>query len=193
MSAPISLRKDEPAPLQDTSVVLRINWALASHVKGKWGRKPVLDLDASAVGLDASNDVIAFCFHGFTNAAQGSVRHFGDVKAKGSEDWANEAIGVDLPGVPSDITTIVFVLNSYKKANFADLGEAYAEVLIDDRVVARASLSLLSSYNAYTVVKFCRAADGWSMTSLNTGSQISSNQDAVKLFAQQVLSGNNPR
>lgn len=187
MTAPISLKKGEPTELTNTDVVFRINWALASHVKGKFGRKPSLDLDASAAGLDSNNDVIAFCFHGFKDAAQGTMHHYGDTKAKGGGDWANEAIGVKLPQLPADITSVVFVLNSYGKADFGNLGEAFAEVLVGENVVARASLSLISGSNAYAVVSFARTGDGWSMTSLNHGNRIGHDQDAVKKFAQDAM------
>eukprot|EP01120_Amphizonella_sp_Union-15-10_P009501 TRINITY_DN360_c0_g1_i1.p1 TRINITY_DN360_c0_g1~~TRINITY_DN360_c0_g1_i1.p1 ORF type:complete len:615 (+),score=159.05 TRINITY_DN360_c0_g1_i1:50-1894(+) len=111
-------------PGQSTSVVgpkvvVGLGWDLIGH--------KAVDLDASVVGFDKEFkkvDVVSFRhLKGFG----GAVVHSGDNRT-GVGVGDDEEISVNMPKVPSSVTTLVFVVNSFHGVPFSQIQSAYIRV-----------------------------------------------------------------
>ncbi len=93
------------------------------------------DLDAFAIGVKADRNVREasdFVYFGNLSGVAGSVVHQGD-NLTGDGDGDDEQIKVDLPNIPAEIETVVFVVNiheaSERNQSFGDVRNAYIRVL----------------------------------------------------------------
>jgi len=117
----ISLKKENGSDL--SSFCIGANWG-AIDGKGFFGgaKKVSVDLDLSLGLFDANkqlNDVIYF---GKLEAP--GIRHSGDDMSgdmDGDDGLDNEVVVINLSQIPSSVEQVVFVLNSYKKQDFATI------------------------------------------------------------------------
>jgi len=117
----ISLRKDDGSNLKNFCV--GANWG-AIESKGFFGGKKIIpvDLDLSLGLYDENNNLVEKVYFG--NKRAPGIIHSGDDltgDTNGDDGLDNEIIQVNLNEVPSNISQIVFVLNSFKKQDFADI------------------------------------------------------------------------
>jgi tellurium resistance protein TerZ len=115
----ISLKKEDNTPLVNFCV--GANWGVIEK-KGFFGIKKVavdLDLSAILIGNREFKDVV---YYG--NLKAQGVEHSGDDLVgdiDGDDGLDNEVIEVNLNKLDPDIDQIFFVLNSYKKQDFATI------------------------------------------------------------------------
>jgi tellurium resistance protein TerZ len=115
----ISLKKEDNTPLVNFCV--GANWGVIEK-KGFFGTKKVavdLDLSAILIGNREFKDVV---YYG--NLKAQGVEHSGDDLVgdiDGDDGLDNEVIEVNLNKLDPDIDQIFFVLNSYKKQDFATI------------------------------------------------------------------------
>lgn len=165
----VNLRKDGGVAL--TMVRMGLGW---DPVKkgGLFGSRSVdIDLDASAI-LFADNQIVDVCYYGQLKSKDGSIQHTGD-NLTGDGDGDDEVINVDLTRIPPYVTTILFIVTSYKGHTFAQVQNAFCR-LIDattNSELARYTLHGGMPYTGMVMAKVFRGADGWKLEAIGEGIQ----------------------
>jgi tellurium resistance protein TerZ len=164
----VSLSKRDGGSL--TRVRMGLGWD-AVKKKGFFGggKAQSIDLDASALLLDASGNLVDQVWFRQLRSSDGSVLHTGDNRT-GAGDGDDEAIQVDLSRVPASVTNVVFTVNSFTGQDFSSIANAFCR-LIDETTeteIARYELTGSGSHNAQIMARVTRERDGagWSMTAL---------------------------
>jgi tellurium resistance protein TerZ len=116
----INLEKGNGNKLQN--ICVGVNWG-AIETKGFWGNKKMeaVDLDASCATFDDSNNALEVIYFGNLKSKNGSIRHSGDDLTGdmgGDDGLDNEVITVDLSKLPTEVSKIAFVLNSFRGHDF---------------------------------------------------------------------------
>jgi tellurium resistance protein TerZ len=117
----ISLKKEDGSNLQNFCV--GANWG-AIETKGLFGRpkKEAVDLDLSVGIFDDNKNLIDKVYYG--KKRYPGIYHSGDDLTgdlEGDDGLDNEVIQVNLKELPENVAQLVFVLNSFKKQDFADI------------------------------------------------------------------------
>ena len=98
------------------------NWG-AIEKKGLLGTKKVaVDLDLSAAVIDETKNLVDVIYFG--NLKGLGIYHSGDDLTgdlDGDDGLDNEVMEIKLSQIPNNISNIVFILNSYKKQDFATI------------------------------------------------------------------------
>ena len=117
----INLKKNDGSFLENFCV--GANWG-AIDGKGFFGgkKKIAVDLDLSAGLYDETGKLVDKIFFGHKKG-QGIIHSGDDLTGDldGDDGLDNEVIKVNLNQIPSSVSQIVFVLNSFKKQDFADI------------------------------------------------------------------------
>jgi len=161
----VSLSKRDGGSL--TRVRMGLGWD-AVKKKGLFGSKSQsIDLDASALLLDAGGRLVDQVWFQQLRSSDGSVLHTGDNRT-GAGDGDDESIQVDLSRVPASVTNVVFTVNSFTGQDFSSIANAFCR-LIDETTeteIARFELTGSGSHNAQIMARVTRDGAGWSMTAL---------------------------
>jgi tellurium resistance protein TerZ len=161
----VSLTKSDGGTL--TRVRMGLGWD-AVRKRGLFGsRAQSIDLDASALLFDVSGNLVDQVWFQQLQSRDGSVRHTGDNRT-GAGEGDDESIQVDLAGVPANVATLVFTVNSFTGQDFSQIENAFCR-LIDETTeteIARYDLSGAGSHTAQIMAKVSRDGAGWSMTAL---------------------------
>lgn len=174
----VSLNKLSPTALKN--IQMGLGWDVAkpksSGLFGMFGRSggsaPSIDLDASCVLLDANaNFVEAVWFRNLTGS-QGAIKHTGD-NLTGAGDGDDETIKVNLSGIPAKVTTLVFLVNSFRGQTFDQVENAYCRVVNTDTnaELARFNLSCQGSHTGQIMAKLTNESGEWSLTAIGVNSQ----------------------
>jgi stress response protein SCP2 len=102
-------------------VAMGLGWDPAAH-----GRN--IDLDASAVVIGSRGKKVDSVWFMSQSACDGAVEHSGD-NLTGDGEGDDETIEVDLERLPSDVTAVVFTVNSYRGQKFTDVRRAYCRLI----------------------------------------------------------------
>lgn len=152
------------------SIAMGANWGMIEKKEGwlfKSVTKEAVDLDASVILYDQNKTKIGEVSFRHTRNANGSIYHSGDDRvgdADGDDGLDNEVIIVDLDRVPSNVSYIVFILNSYSHQNFNQIPYARLRVFEGN---ARRVDNVLASYEATNmdgeaiVLGHMYRKDGW--------------------------------
>lgn len=163
----VSLRKDGGVAL--TMVRMGLGWDPVEK-RGMFGSRAIdIDLDASAV-LFADHQIVDVCYYGQLRSKDGSIWHGGD-NLTGEGDGDDEVLHVDLTRVPPYITTVLFIVTSYKGQTFEQVQNAFCR-LIDattDGELARYSLHGGMPYTGMVMAKVFRGHDGWKLQAIGEG------------------------
>jgi tellurium resistance protein TerZ len=116
----INLEKSNGGKLQNLCV--GVNWG-AIEKKGFWGnvKYEAVDLDASCATFDDNNNVLEVIYFGNLKSKNGSICHSGDDltgDVGGDDGLDNEVITVDLAKLPTEVSKIAFMLNSFRGHDF---------------------------------------------------------------------------
>ncbi|MDR2498870.1 MAG: TerD family protein [Tannerellaceae bacterium] len=116
----INLEKSGGKKLQ--TICVGVNWG-AIEKKNFFGMKKMeaVDLDASCATFDDNKRMQEVIYFGNLRSSNGSIRHSGDDLTGdmgGDDGLDNEVITVDLDKLPSSVTKISFVLNSFRGHDF---------------------------------------------------------------------------
>ncbi|WP_181698605.1 TerD family protein [Nocardia sp. GTS18] len=188
----VSLSKDRPVSLQKGQrVTLRKEGAALTFVKmglgwdpvrtrGMFGNRTVdIDLDAS-VCLFADQNLVDVAYYGQLSSKDGSVRHQGD-NLTGEGEGDDEMILVDLTRIPAHISTLLFIVTSYKGHTFEQVQNAFCR-LIDGTTngeLARYTLAGGMPFTAMAMAKVYRSGGDWKMQALGEGFQAKHPGEAV--------------
>lgn len=163
----VSLKKGDGGSL--THVRMGLGWD-AVKKKGFFGSKSQsIDLDASAVLYDASKQVVDQVWFQQLKSKDGSVQHSGD-NLTGDGDGDDESVTVHLDRLPANVTSIVFLVNSFTGQNFSQIENAFCR-LVDEtngQEIARYDLTGSGTHTAQVMAKVSRDGSGWSMTAIGS-------------------------
>jgi tellurium resistance protein TerZ len=111
----------------------------------------------------------------------GSIKHTGDdVFGGGSSNEPNEVINVNLMAVPANVTSIVFVVNSFSGESFSGIQSAFCNVVDSNSGIEIARYNLSTDgrdYKGFIIAKVYRTASGWSFSAI--GESCSGRQQTV--------------
>mmetsp|Transcript_61624 Transcript_61624/g.127333 ORF Transcript_61624/g.127333 Transcript_61624/m.127333 type:complete len:421 (+) Transcript_61624:198-1460(+) len=100
-------------------VDLRLHW--------DFGEQETIDLDCSAVLFDECGFVLDAAFYNNLTAANGAIKHSGEKDTK-LPDKANEQITFDLAAIPSNVTSVVLVVNAFCGSTLFKLETAFVRI-----------------------------------------------------------------
>ncbi|MEV0947275.1 TerD family protein [Rhodococcus sp. NPDC049939] len=165
----VSLRKDGGVAL--TMVTMGLGWDPVEK-RSMFGSRAVdIDLDASAI-LIADNQIVDACYFGQLRSRDGSVLHEGD-NLTGAGDGDDEVMHVDLTRVPPYVTTVIFLITSFKGQTFEQVKNAFCR-LVDSTTnseLARYTLQQGMPYTGMVMAKVFRGTDGWKLQAIGEGIQ----------------------
>ncbi|AYF76055.1 stress protein [Nocardia yunnanensis] len=156
---------------------------------GMFGNKSVdVDLDASVV-LFAGNKPVDVVYYGSLSSKDGSIRHLGD-NLTGEGEGDDEVITVDLTRVADSVTTLLFIVTSYKGHTFEQIANAFCR-LVDGAAnteLARYTLAGGMPFTAMAMAKVYRPGPGadWKMEAIGEGFQAKHPGEAVPQLARFV-------
>lgn len=185
---PLSLSKlnlDKSSSL--TSVRLGLGWdplQAAPQKQGFFGRlmgggsshqADNVDLDASALLLDASGNILDQVWFQQLQSGNGAVSHSGD-NLTGEGEGDDETISVDLSRIPSQVQAIAFTVHSFRGQQFGAVQGAGCRLLDNNgRELAKYQLSTqsapLSSATAMLMAVLKRRGNEWEVTALGEAMQ----------------------
>ncbi|WP_196054721.1 TerD family protein [Nocardia aurantiaca] len=180
----INLRKEGGSAL--SHVKMGLGWDPVKR-GGIFGNKSVdVDLDASVV-LFADHSPVDVVYYGSLNSKDGAIRHQGD-NLTGEGEGDDEEIMVDLSRIPSQVTTLLFIVTSYKGHTFEQIANAYCR-LVDSATnaeLARYTLAGGMSFTAMAMAKVYRLAPGgdWKLQAIGEGFQAKHPGEAVPQLAR---------
>jgi tellurium resistance protein TerD len=165
----VSLTKEAPGL---TAVTMGLGWD-ARTTDGT-----AFDLDASAIGADASGKVVDdswFIFFNNLKSPDGSVQHQGDNKT-GEGEGDDEAIKVNLAGVPPEVDRITIAVSIYdaeaRQQSFGQVRNAFIRVVnqADNNEITRYDLSEdASTETAMIFGELYRSGTDWKFRAVGQG------------------------
>lgn len=189
----ISLQKEAPE-LQ--RVLCGLGWDVAQRLGGLrslFVNPPDYDLDASVLCLDGqkrlarNEDVVYF---GNLRHPSGAITHLGD-NLTGAGHGDDEQIVVDLAAIPSEIQTLMFVVNIYRcrdrKQDFSQVKNAFVrlEDTVTHREIARYNLSG-DDYHGITGLRMAALQrdeqNTWQLAALGEGLQVEGLKEIIQLY-----------
>jgi tellurium resistance protein TerZ len=170
----VSLQKGQKVSLTKpgggtlTRVKMGLGWDAATK-KGRFGKAKAqtIDLDASCLLFDGSGGLVDAVWFRQLRSKDGAVLHTGD-NLTGAGEGDDESINVDLPGVPGNVTQLVFTVNSFTGQDFSQIENAFCR-LVDETTgqeMARYELSGGGQHTAQIMAKVSRDGQGWTMTAI---------------------------
>ncbi|WP_228789780.1 TerD family protein [Nocardia puris] len=189
----VSLSKDRPVSLQKGQrVTLRkeggqqlafvkmgLGWDPV-QTRGMFGNRTVdIDLDASVIMFAEANPV-DFAYYGQLTSKDGSVRHQGD-NLTGEGDGDDEVILVDLTRIPPHVTSLVFIVTSYKGHTFEQVRNAFCRLVdgSNSAELARYTLAGGMPFTAMAMAKVFRVGADWKLQALGEGFQAKHPGEAI--------------
>jgi len=129
----ISLEKSSGKTL--SQICLGLNWGVIEK-KGFFGSsKEAVDLDGSCAVFNSNRELIDVIYYGNLQSNNGAIKHSGDDltgDVNGDDGLDNEIIHISLSKLSSDIEQIVFILNSFRGHDFADIPFARIRIFEGD-------------------------------------------------------------
>ncbi len=131
------------------------------------GRRNI-DLDASAIGFDASGRKLAIVWFTHLNDFGGALRHAGD-NLTGAGEGDDEQIHVDLQHMPAEVASLVFTITSFGGQKFTEVARAFCR-LVDastGQELVRYDLSNAEPHSAVLMAMLRRTPSGaWEMRAI---------------------------
>ena len=119
----ISLEKQDGGSLD--YIEIGVNWG-AIQKKGLLGgtKNVAVDLDASVGLFDANGTLVDMVWFRQLKSKCGAIKHSGDDRVGdtgGDDGQDNEVIQINLSQVPSNVTSLALILNSFSQQNFGEI------------------------------------------------------------------------
>ncbi|MGY4098240.1 TerD family protein [Nocardia sp. R16R-3T] len=173
----VTLRKDGGTAL--TFVKMGLGWDPVRS-RGMFGNRTVdIDLDASVV-MFADMNVVDVAYYGQLTSKDGSIRHQGD-NLTGEGEGDDEVILVDLTRIPAHVSTLVFIVTSYKGHTFEQVQNAFCRLVdgANNAELARYTLAGGMPFTAMAMAKVFRVGNDWKLQALGDGFQAKHPGEAV--------------
>ncbi|MGO4615344.1 TerD family protein [Nocardia sp. 2YAB30] len=200
--AEISLSKDRPVSLvKGQRVTLRKEGNALTFVKmglgwdpvrsrGMFGNRTVdIDLDAAVI-LFADMNPVDVAYYGQLISKDGSIRHQGD-NLTGEGEGDDEVILVDLTRIPAHVTTLVFIVTSYKGHTFEQVQNAFCRLVdgVNNGELARYTLAGGMPFTGMAMAKLFRVGNDWKLQALGEGFQAKHPGEAVPQLGRFLVNG----
>ncbi|MDV7353012.1 TerD family protein [Rhodococcus oxybenzonivorans] len=176
-SRPVSLTKGQKVTLRKeggvalTYIQMGLGWDPVEK-RGMFGsRSADVDLDASAV-LFADNNLVDVAYYGQLASKDGSIRHQGDnLTGEGAGD--DEVIMVDLTRIPPHVSSIVFIVTSYRGHTFEQVKNAFCRLVdsTSQAELARFTLQGGMPFTGMVMAKVYRVGGEWKLQAIGEGIQ----------------------
>ncbi|WP_028475838.1 TerD family protein [Nocardia sp. CNY236] len=191
---PVSLSKGQRVTLQKegsalTFVKMGLGWDPVAN-RGFFGSRTVdIDLDASVIMFAEANPV-DFAYYGQLTSKDGSIRHQGD-NLTGEGEGDDEVILVDLTRVPPQVTTLLFIVTSYKGHTFEQVQNAFCRLVdgANNGELARYTLAGGMPFTAMAMSKIYRVGGAWKLQALGEGFQAKHPGEAVPQLGRFLGNG----
>ncbi|MEV4237849.1 TerD family protein [Nocardia sp. NPDC050408] len=173
----VTLRKEGGSAL--TFVKMGLGWDPVRS-RGMFGNRTVdIDLDASVV-MFADMNVVDVAYYGQLTSKDGSVRHQGD-NLTGEGEGDDEVILVDLTRIPAHVSTLVFIVTSYKGHTFEQVQNAFCRLVdgANNGELARYTMAGGMAFTAMAMAKLFRVGSDWKLQALGEGFQAKHPGEAV--------------
>ncbi|WZH54189.1 MAG: tellurium resistance TerZ family protein [Nocardioides alkalitolerans] len=189
----ISLQKGQTVSLAKrgggtlTRVRMGLGWDAVTKKGFFRSKQAEIDLDATAVLYDARGADVDQVWFQQLRSKDGSVVHTGDNRT-GAGDGDDESIVVELGQLPSQVTTMVFVVNSFTGQDFTQIENAFCR-LVDEtngEELARYDLTGSGTHTAQIMAKVTRDGAGWSMTAIGATATGRTFRDLLPAIAPHV-------
>jgi tellurium resistance protein TerZ len=189
----ISLQKGQTVSLAKrgggtlTRVRMGLGWDAVTKKGFFRSKQAEIDLDATAVLYDARGAVVDQVWFQQLRSKDGSVVHTGDNRT-GAGDGDDESIVVELGQLPAQVTTMVFVVNSFTGQDFTQIENAFCR-LVDEtngEELARYDLTGSGTHTAQIMAKVTRDGAGWSMTAIGATATGRTFRDLLPAIAPHV-------
>lgn len=146
-----------------------------------------IDLDASCIMFDDQKNVVDTVWFRQLKSTDGSIVHSGD-NLTGDGDGDDEVINVDLSRVRPNVTSLVFVIASFRGQTFNEVESAFCRLVDSDTKseVARYNLSGKNSSTAQVMARVYKDNGVWTMQALGEAANGRTAQDladVAKRFA----------
>ena len=193
----IDLRKSSNETLSRFCV--GVNWG-AIEKKGFFGgiSKVAVDLDASCALYDDNKNVLDVVYFGKLRSSDGSIAHSGDDLTgdmDGDDGLDNEIITVDLSILNPAVTSIAFVLNSFKGQDFGTI--PFASIRIYEGTPTRvnevfatfdiANGSGFSGHVSMVMGVFYKKNNEWKFNAIGEPTKDKKLQDTLNTVTNQYL------
>ncbi|PTR22990.1 stress response protein SCP2 [Rhodococcus sp. OK519] len=173
----VTLRKDGGVAL--TQIRMGLGWDPVSS-RGRFGSRTAnIDLDASAV-MFAGTKVADVVYFGQLKSDDASVVHSGD-NLTGDGDGDDEVITVDLTRVAPRVTSMLFLVTSFRGQTFEQVANAFCR-LVDapqGTELARFTLQGGMPFTAAVMAKVYRQDGVWKLQAIGDGLNAKTAQKAV--------------
>ncbi|MET7770340.1 TerD family protein [Nocardia sp. NPDC005366] len=173
----VTLRKEGGAAL--TFVKMGLGWDPV-QTRGMFGNRTVdIDLDASVI-MFADMNPADYAYYGQLSSKDGSVRHQGD-NLTGEGEGDDEVILVDLTRIPAHISTLIFIVTSYKGHTFEQVHNAFCRLVdgANNAELARYTLAGGMRFTAMAMAKVYRVGGDWKLQALGEGFQAKHPGEAI--------------
>lgn len=178
----VTLRKDGGVAL--TYIQMGLGWDPIEK-RGMFGNRSAnVDLDASAV-LFADNNMVDVAYYGQLTSKDGSIRHQGDnLTGEGAGD--DEVILVDLTRIPPHVSTIVFIVTSYRGHTFEQVKNAFCRLVdtTSNAELARFTLQGGMPFTGMVMAKVYRVGGEWKLQAIGEGIQAKHAGEAAPQLAR---------
>jgi tellurium resistance protein TerD len=165
----VSLSKEAPGL---TKILVGLGWDARSTDGADF------DLDASAIMLNDADKVLSdqhFIFFNNLKSPDGSVEHTGD-NLTGEGEGDDEAIKINLGGVPPEVQKVVFPVSIYeadgRSQNFGQVRNAFIRIVNDSNSTEIARYDLSEDASTETAMVFgevYRAGAEWKFRAVGQG------------------------
>ena len=128
------------------------------------GSAEAIDLDASCLLYDDAKQLVDTVWFRQLKSTDGSVSHSGDnLSGEGGGD--DETISVDLQRLPTRVTALVFVVNSFRGQTFNEVENAACRLLDESSgaEIARFDLREKGAHTGVVMAVLSRSGGTWSM------------------------------
>jgi tellurium resistance protein TerZ len=192
----VSLAKGQRVSLEKagggglSEVTMGLGWDVAQpkgFFKKKLAGSGEVDLDASCLLFDAGKKLIDQVWYMQLDSKDGSVHHTGD-NLTGEGEGDDESIEVDLTRVPSDVKSLVFVVNSFSGQDFSQIENAFCR-LVDrttNEEIARYDLADQGTHTAQVMTRVFRDDGGWAMEAIGQGAKGQTFHDIVPVVVPHL-------
>jgi tellurium resistance protein TerZ len=164
-----SIRLEKSGGGSLTRVTMGLGWDVrkAKGFMGMFGGGGDIDLDASCLLFDSNRQVLDAVWFRQLRSNDGSIIHTGDNRT-GAGDGDDEQIIVDLGGVPGQVTTLIFTVNSFTGDTFDKIENAYCRLVdaTNGQEMARYDLTGAGSHTGQVMAKVTRSGGGWEMKAI---------------------------
>jgi tellurium resistance protein TerZ len=153
-----------------TRVRMGLGWD-AVKKRGMFGgmKSQSIDLDASCLLFNGAGNLEDQVWFQQLKSKDGAIVHTGDNRS-GAGEGDDESIIVDLSQVPTNVSTLVFTVNSFTGQDFSQIENAFCR-LVDETTgaeIAKFNLTGSGGHTAQLMAKVSREGQGWTMTAIGT-------------------------